>query len=137
MPAKYVVIHGGKLVIERWSGAITHAEIISHEKSKLQDESIATRAKVLADARSAEFCDIPVDRVHEISDIYGDPDNRTSIATYAVVVGSQGLGETELWIVQSRQHGVNAIVFTNLEIACIWLGIDPAQTQKLIDGIDL
>lgn len=137
MPVEYVVINGGKLVIERWAGVITHAEIISHEKKKLQDESIAAGAKALADARSAEFCDTTLDRVHEISDIYSDPGNRTSIATYALVIGGQGFDEAKLWEVQSRRHGVNAIVFNNLEVACIWLGLVPADTQKLIDGIDL
>ena len=136
MPVKYVVTNGGKLVIERWADAITHAEIVSHEKGKLQDKSIAARARVLADARSAEFCDTTLDCVHEISDIYGDPGNRTSIATYALVIGSQGFDVAKLWEVQSRRHGVNAIVFNNLEIACLWFGIDAVETQKLIDAID-
>lgn len=81
MPVNYVVIHRGKLVIERWAGVITHTEIISHEKRDLQDG-----------ARS--------------------------------------------WEVDSPQHGVNAIVFANPEVACIWLGIDRAEAQKPIDSID-
>jgi len=36
-----------------------------------------------------------------------------------------------------RKHGVNAIVFNNLEVACIWLGIDLRSTQELLDRIDV
>jgi hypothetical protein len=137
MPVRYVVVSDGKLVVERWVGRVTHAEFVEHERQKLQDTSIAREAKALIDARAAEFPETTPDRVHEVADLYGDPDNATRIAAYAAVFGGRDFEMAKSWETQARRHGVNAIVFNNLEVAFIWLGIDPAETQKLLDGLDI
>ena len=137
MTAKYVVVDDGRLVIERWVGMITHAEFVSHVKQKLQDESIAFGAKVLADVRAAEFPETTLDLIHEIADLYDKADNKTSITTYAAVFSGTDFDMAKSWEAQSRQHGVNTIVFNNLEVACIWLGIDLKEAQALLDSIDI
>jgi hypothetical protein len=137
MALKYVVINDGKLVIERWAGAVAHAELVSHEKKKLQDEQIASGAKVLTDARTARLGETTLDLVREISDVYGDSDNKTSISASAAIFGSEDFEKGKVWEAQVRKHGVNAIVFNNLEVACLWLGIDLKETQELLDRIDI
>ena len=55
MPARYVVVNDGKLVIERWVGRVRHAEFVEHERQKLQeiqqerDEAIVELRKEFAD----------------------------------------------------------------------------------------
>ncbi|UCD52621.1 MAG: hypothetical protein JSW27_08280 [Phycisphaerales bacterium] len=136
MSLKYVVINDGKLVIERWAGAVGHAELLAHERRKLQDESIAPGARVLTDAQAATLPETTLDRVHEIAEIYGDSGNRTRISASAAIFGSADFEKGKVWEAEVRKHGVNAIVFNNLEVACIWLGIDLKETQELLDHID-
>jgi len=40
MPGKYVILDNGKLIIERWVGEITYAELIEHKKQQLNDTSL-------------------------------------------------------------------------------------------------
>ncbi len=136
MPVRYVVINEGRLVIERWTGQVSHAEFVAHEREKLQDTSIVAGAKALTDARAAEFPETTAESVHEITDLYGDPDNPTGISTYAGVFGGKDFGMAKAWEAQSRRQGVNTIVFNNLEVACIWLGIDPAEAQRQLDDLE-
>ena len=137
MPARYVVVNDGKLVIERWVGRVRHAEFVEHERQKLQDTSIARDAKALIDARAAEFPETTPERVHEVADLHGARDNATRIATYAAVFGGRDFEMGKSWETQARRHGVNAIVFNNLEVAFIWLGIDAADTEKRLDSLDI
>jgi len=137
MPVKYVVIKDGRLVIERWVGTISHAEAVAHTKARFQDSAIVRDAKALVDARAAVFPETSVDLIHEVSDLHGHPDNKISLSTYAAVFGSGDFDKAKVWEAQLRQRGVNAIVFNNLEVACIWLGIDPAEAQRQLDQLDL
>jgi len=137
MPLKYLVINEGKLVVERWAGVIGHAELVAHERKKLQDESIAPGARALTDAQAAALPETTLDRVHELADVYADSGNKTRISTSAAIFGSADFEKGKAWEAEVRKHGVNAIVFNNLEVACIWLGIDLKSTQELLDRIDV
>ena len=46
MPVKYVTANDGQLVVERWVGAISHAELTSHGKRQHEDAAIAPGAVV-------------------------------------------------------------------------------------------
>jgi hypothetical protein len=136
MSLKYVVIGDGKLVVERWVGAVGHDELVAHERRKLQDESIAPGARVLTDAQGATLSETTLDRVQELADVYADSGNKTWISASAAIFGSADFEKGKAWEAEVRKHGVNAIVFNNLEVACIWLGIDLKSTLELLDGID-
>ena len=137
MPVAYLVSFAGKLVIERWVGSISHAELMAHEKKQLQDTSIAPGAAVLADARSASFTETSYDIIHELSDLHADPRGRTFMARLAIVIGEDDFNKAKAFESQLRRHGMDAIVFSsaNMDLACHWLGIDPLDTQKLIMSI--
>jgi len=137
MPLKYVVINDGKLVVERWVGMVGHDELVAHERQKLQDESIAVGARVLTDAQVATLPETTLDRVRELADVYADVGNKTRISASAAIFGSADFEKGKAWEAEVRKHGVNAIVFNNLEVACIWLGIDLRSTQELLDRIDV
>ena len=49
MPVEYVVLNQGALVLELWTGIISHDELLTHEERHLNDSSIARGASVLAD----------------------------------------------------------------------------------------
>lgn len=137
MPVEYVVSFDGTLVIERWVGSISHAELISHEKKQLQDTSIAPGAAVLVDARNASFSETSYDIIHELSDLHGDPNCETLMRRGAIVIGEDDFNKAKALESQLRQYGIPVIVFSsaNMDLACHWLGIDPLDTQKLIMSI--
>lgn len=51
MPVEYVVLNQGTLVLELWTGTISHHELLAHERRHLRDSSVVCGASVLADAR--------------------------------------------------------------------------------------
>lgn len=69
MPVNYVVLNRGGLVLESWTGPISHQELIAHETQHLSDPSVNPGASVLADATQATFETAP-ELVHELSDLY-------------------------------------------------------------------
>lgn len=137
MPLKYVVISDGKLVVERWVGVVGHAELVAHERKKLQDEAIAPGARVLTNAQAATLPETTLDSVHELADVYAEAGNKTRISASAAIFGSADFEKGKAWEAEVRKHGVNAIVFNNLEVACLWLGIDLRETRELLDHIDV
>ena len=53
MPIEYVVLNQGALVLEVWTGTVSHAELLAHEQRHLSDSSIAHGASVHADATAS------------------------------------------------------------------------------------
>ncbi len=135
MPGRHLVVNDGKLVIEKWVGTISHAELLSHEKEHFLDTSIADGAKVLIDAREAEFPETTSDRVVEMVALY--PESKSRMSACAALFRSDYFERAKLWETQMRQHGVRVVLFNSFNVACTYLGIDPAQTQGLIDSIEL
>ena len=69
MPVEYVVLNQGALVLEFWTGTISHDEVLAHERRHLSDSSIAPGASVLVDAIRASF-ETTLEAVHEVTDLY-------------------------------------------------------------------
>jgi hypothetical protein len=137
MPVKYLVTQDGKLVIEKWVGAIRHEELISHERQQLQDESIFPGAKVFADARQATFTETSYDLIHELSDLYGESDNKTSLSTLAILISGADFDKARIYAEQAQKHGVRIIVFSNFDVACTWLGMKTSEVHRLINAISI
>jgi hypothetical protein len=137
MPVTYAVVNRGRLVIEKWTGIITHNELISHEKEQLEDSSISSGACVLSDCRDAVF-ETPFNRISEISNHHNRSDNKFYFSKCAVIVKSnKTFTVTRIFTEQIKAFGVNAIVFSSLDVACTWLGISTPETKKVIDNMVL
>ena len=135
MPQGYKVVDNGRLVVERWVGYISHAELIEHEKQQLNDTSITRGAKALADTTQARFPETSLDRVHELSDLHADPRNKTSISKYALLVADETWPKAKLFEKQVAKYGLTAISFNSLHTASAWLGLDAKTITDHIKSI--
>ena len=129
MPINYVVLNRGNLVLESWTGPISHQQLIAHEKQHLSDPSVNPGASVLADATQASFDTTP-EMVHELSDLYQRTCNKLKVGKCALLVSSDTYERATLYAKESQGHGVSVIIFSSIEVACIWLGIDPALARE-------
>jgi len=134
MAVRYIVLDGGRVVIEKWAGKVSHAELINHEKEQLNDQSIAPGAIAIADGRQAVF-QTTLDRVHELTDVHADPNNKTSISRYALLVRSDTWERAKVFEAEGKKHGVTIITFHALDTACTWLGLDAKKILEDIESI--
>ncbi len=132
MPNSYIVLDNGTLVVERWTGTVSHDELISHERDQIEDQSIAPGAAVLAYAADAVFETDP-DKVHELSSLYNRGD--LAMEKCAVVVNDDAYDRAQLFAAQGAGHGVSIVVFNDVESACKWLGVDPVKVKSTLKGL--
>ena len=135
MPMSYVVCEDGKLVLERWTGNVSHQEVVEHVRRQLQDVSIAPGAAILANCTEASF-DTPADRVFEISAPHGQTNNKTRISKYALLMNDETWERGQILSKQAEKYGITIIVFCSLDAACTWLGIEERKAAALIESID-
>lgn len=132
MPVDSLVLDNGKLVIERWVGEISHAQLLQHEKQQLDDATIAKGAVVLVDAEQARFSETALDMVHELSDLYADTGNRTGLSKIALLVNPDDWLKAKVFQAQAKTHGVVIITFISLHVACLWLRIDEQRAAHYL-----
>ncbi len=134
MPVQYVVINGGRLVIEKWTGVISHDELVSHEREQLQDCSILPGAAVISDCRDAIF-KTPPEKVSELSENHNRSGNMTYFSKCAVIVKDEdGFTKARIFAGQIKLFGVNSIVFSSLDVACTWLGLSVVRLEQLLEA---
>ena len=129
MPVKYVVLNRGTLVLELWTGTISHDELLGHERRLLSDSSIAQHA-VLADAIDASFETTP-EAVHELTDLYRQSAENVKVRKAALLINESAYERARLY----ENLGVRMILFNTLEVACVWLGIDVAAARKELEQL--
>ena len=125
MPVKYIAVDDGNLVIERWIGRISHAELLEHERQQLHDRSIKQGARVLVDARDASFPETPADILHEVTDLYAKLQNKARTSKCALLVSDKSWQQAKVFETGGEKYGVTIITFNELSTGCAWLGIDP------------
>jgi hypothetical protein len=133
MPNAYVVLGDGELVLERWTGSVTHEELIAHERAQIRDPAIKPGAVMLVDATRARI-ETPLEAVHELSDLYAD-DSERRIAKCAMLVNGDTYEQAQLFAAQAAKLGMSIIVFNLIDTACLWLGIDRDTTRAQLDSI--
>ena len=124
MPVKYIVVDNGNLVIERWVGKISHAELLEHERQQLGDRSIKRGARVLVDARKASFPETTLDGLHELTDLYVKLQSKTGTSKCALLVNDKVWPQAKAFETGGEKHGLTIITFNELSTASVWLGID-------------
>jgi hypothetical protein len=123
MSVEYVVLNQGALVLELWTGTVSHDELLAHERCHLSDSSVARGASVLADATSATFETTP-EEVHELTDLYRRSGEKLRVGKSAILVNESAYDRARLYEKQAIDLGVRVILFNSLDVACTWLGID-------------
>ncbi len=136
MPAKYSVYNDGKLVIERWSGRVSHEELIRHVMRRVHDQSIAPGATVLADGRSARF-ESPEEKAQSIADTHAVADDRMRKARVAMIVNKDVLVRANMLAVAASRYGLNIMVFEHFDVGCLWLDLKPSDVARMLDELDV
>lgn len=131
---EYVVLTQGALVVELWTGTISHDEVLAHERRHLSDSSIARGASVLVDANNASF-ETTLEVVHEVTDLYRRFGEELRIRKSALLVNRLAYDRANLYERQASDFGVTVILFNSLDIACTWLGIDVMTVRKELEKL--
>lgn len=129
----YEVTNGGRLVIEYWSGHVERHDIEVHSKSHLSNPEVVLRAATIVDARSADFA-IDLKDVADIVDcLFANYVDKLNIGKCAVLVNDKTYEMARSYERSAEKYGINVIVFSDLAIACTWLGIDMAIVSQSLE----
>lgn len=130
MPNHYAVLNSGSVVVEFWTGQVTHDELLAHERRHLSDPLINAGASVLVHAERAHF-GTTGNEIREIADLYGQVIGRLKVSRMALLVNNETYERALVFLKEVEEYGVKVIVFNSLDIACTWLGLDVnvARTQ--------
>lgn len=134
MPNNYVVLNDGRVVVEFWTGQVTHDELLAHEQRHLSDPSIQAGASVLVDAERAQFGST-VEEVKEVADLYGHVIGRLKVGRIALLVNRETYQRALVFLKEVEGYGVKVIVFNSLDIACTWLGLDVNVARKQLRSL--
>ena len=85
MSVTYVVLNQGSLVLELWTGVVSHDEVLTHVRQHLSDASIVRGASVLVDATGASF-ETTTETVHEVTDLYRRSIEKLRVGKAALLV---------------------------------------------------
>lgn len=122
------MLNQGTLVLEWWTGTISHEEVLSHERRHLSDSSIARGAYVLANVMSASF-ETKQEQVHEVVDLYRLFTETLRVGKVAVLVDESSYGRAQLYAKQAADLGLRVILLSSLDVACKWLGAGLASSK--------
>ena len=134
MPNNYAVLNSGSVVVEFWTGPVTHEELLAHERRHLSDPSVKPGAAVLVDAERAHF-GTTIDEVKELADLYGQVIGRLKVGRIALLVNRETYERALVFLKEVEGYGVKVIVFNSLDIACTWLGLDVNVARKQLQAL--
>ena len=123
MPNVYAVVNDGRAVVEFWTGQVTHEELMAHEQRHLSDPSIQAGASILVDAERAQF-GTTTEEIKELAALYGRAVGRLKVGRIALLVNKETYQRALIFLKEVEGYGVKVIVFSTLDVACTWLGID-------------
>jgi len=137
MASKYIVADGGRMVIEKWAGNVSSSEIVEHEKAQCMDPSIVQGAVVIVDIRQAIFPEATPESSRNFASLLAQPDNREKFSRFALLVSGKVWETAKVLESETEKLGVRIIAFTDVHVACTWLGLETEKILKGLDSIDI
>ena len=134
MPVTYVVLNQGSLVLELWTGRVSHDEVLPHVRQHLSDASIAPGASVLVDDTGASF-ETTTEAVHEVTDLYRRSIEKLRVGKAALLVNESTYDRARVCEKQSIDIGMRVILFNSLDVASAWLGVDVARAGEAFEQL--
>jgi hypothetical protein len=126
MPIKYAVLNNGNLVIIQWVGKVTAAELLEHNETLIQDTSITPGATALTDTTKGTPVDVDIPSILKAIETHQRTDNPTNISRYAMLVATESLELATAAMNAGEKIGINIIVFASIDVAAVWVGVDPS-----------
>ena len=134
MPVKYVVLNQGSLVLELWTGVVSHEEVLTHERQHLSDASIVPGASVLVDATGASF-ETSMEAVHEVTDLYRRSIEKLRVGKAALLVNESTCDRARVYEKQATDLGLRVILFNSLDVASAWVGVDVTRAGEAFEKL--
>lgn len=134
MPNTYAVINDGSMVVEFWTGQVTHDELLAHERRHLSDPLIKAGASVLVDAQRARF-GTTEEEIADIAVLYSRLVGKLKVTRMALLVNNETYERALVFMKEVEGYGVKVIIFNSLDIACTWLGLDVNVARKQLQAL--
>ncbi|MCS6283925.1 MAG: hypothetical protein H8K08_00745 [Nitrospira sp.] len=134
MPNTYAVINDGSMVVEFWTGQVTHDELLAHERRHLSDPLIKAGASVLVDAQRARF-GTTEEEIADIAVLYSRVVGKLKVTRMALLVNNETYERALVFMKEVEGYGVKVIIFNSLDIACTWLGLDVNVARKQLQAL--
>ena len=137
MPIKIAVLNNGNVVINHWIGDVTFDDLLEHDRKMLQDPSIVPGATVLTDTTKANAIDFEIDRIPEFIDIMKDPENKTAIARFGLLVATENLEVANAFADATEKIGVPLVIFSSIDVAAVWVGVEPSVLIRTLTELGM
>jgi hypothetical protein len=135
MPVTYSVLGGGSLIVERWVGSITRAELIDQARALARDDEVKPGSVKFSDFRAARLGEVTLAMLEEL----GGVRTRRHVRT-AVLVHDANWAQARAAEVQVEHPGLEVACFNLLgagpgeevATACQWLGVAPDLVESAL-----
>ncbi len=132
----YSVLNDGTVVIIKWQGYSSYEEALVFDKRWRADTSIRPGAVILTDARFGAFDTTPQQAI-ELWELTIKSNHEKGISKHALLVSDVEFPKAKLFEKEILSKGQNIIVFSNITVACKWLGVDYGTVVKCLDEMEL
>jgi hypothetical protein len=134
MSNAYRILKSG-LIVEVFVGRITEEELFEHQRRLLADPKFPPAPHVFVDLTRASLEASIEDKVlQQFVDGYRPHRNKTEGARVAIVAGKD-FEKASLYGRLADREKINVIVFTTINTACVWLGVNEPEIRKEIKRI--
>jgi hypothetical protein len=132
MPVRYSVVNDGSLIVERWTGAITRAELLEQARALAREDRVKPGAVKFADFRPARLGEVRLEDIEELDEAHARKHVRT-----AILVHESDWAQARAAEVQADHPGLEVCCFNLLgrepremvANACQWLGVDADSVE--------
>jgi len=135
MPIGYTVAHGGKLVVEVWTGAIAKRDLMEHHEASLNDTRILPGRREFVDITRASAPHIGKEELEEFVNGYRAHAAKMINTNIAIVASGEGFDKALIYERLSTPHLITVVVFNEVDTACTWLGVKEPEVRVLVQEV--
>lgn len=119
----------------RWEGVVAADEFLTHVRRLIADSAWPTGRRHLTDLRSASS-DPSIDEatLEAAANLFGE--HRDKIANMQIaIVAEKEFPKSRIFERYFSKYGANVIVFAQIATACVWLGIDAYEAERILQEL--
>ena len=134
MPIRYMIYNDYSCIIKVWLGVVTLEEWYAVERQIMEAPNLPRKFKLLTDVRKVDDVKITVEENKDMASFYDDYITKVSGAQVAVLAGAV-FDRARRFENYAQSLGMNVIVFTNFDTACMWLNLDRKMVSEWIEQL--